>query len=788
MASKPITNKFTRLREKVERLKCDIVFLKKCKQRGVKPTFIKVKFAVTNNVTLKVKRIAENLWLKFELKSKYAALSTVELELYELHLRITKNLSLAEFNIWYEFLNDVTNKTSQQEKIEIQNRKLERLTLEKEKEQHTRASRGSIEDVVCNLSQNQFSEDEMMLLNKGLNFSIRPDHQAMVDVIVDIETVLKFKPAVVQNEIRSATRDILNELNSSNIRRHNNDSNFNKAIESLRSKDCVYVKADKGNKVVIMDKSDYDSRANKLITECNYKKLNKTPLNTMIKQANDIRKEISSCFGERFKWRLLSSNPQVPRIYFLPKIHKPGNKVRPIVSNLNAPTEKIAKWLVKEINSLSRIDSLSVKNSFEFIERIQNLTINEDEMMISFDVESLFPSIPVPDALEALNQHFIKQKVPPDKRGIYMKAARCCMAQNFFQFRNEFYKIEKGTSMGNSLSPVLAEAFMASFELQLRNENKLPRFWARYVDDVFAIVQRSQRMELLDLLNSRCNSIRFTHEDESDKRITFLDLMLQNINGKIDVSVHHKSTSTMRYIPNDSHAPIQHKQAAFHSLVHRLVKLPLSVANYKTEYERIKLIASLNGYNPTMIDVLIKTHARKVMRSGMTTLYTQNRYANNSIADPKRVCLSFVPEITNKLKNIFERNNMRIVYSSNWKLKNMLGSTKDHIKSLEKTGIYQITCGDCNLKYYGQTKRTISKRFKEHSGYIKTNQPGKSAIANHVLCNDHFNVSLDNVKLVKQVNDANKLDAYETFFIQRDVNALNLDNGNIQTDLFKLLF
>lgn len=36
----------------------------------------------------------------------------------------------------------------------------------------------------------------------------------------------------------------------------------------------------------------------------------------------------------------------------LPKTHKEGKKMRPIVSKVNAPRYKLAKWLVKEFNCL----------------------------------------------------------------------------------------------------------------------------------------------------------------------------------------------------------------------------------------------------------------------------------------------------------------------------------------------------------------------------------------------------------------------------------------------------
>lgn len=85
-------------------------------------------------------------------------------------------------------------------------------------------------------------------------------------------------------------------------------------------------------------------------------------------------------------------------------------------------------------NSNPEIESLSVKNSFEFVDMIKEITIEVDEMMISFDVEALFPSIPIPEALLALEQYFIKNKVSVEKMN--MKAAKLCMEQNIFQFRN----------------------------------------------------------------------------------------------------------------------------------------------------------------------------------------------------------------------------------------------------------------------------------------------------------------------------------------------------------------
>jgi len=214
-------------------------------------------------------------------------------------------------------------------------------------------------------------------------------------------------------------------------------------------------------------------------------------------------------------------------------------------------------------------------------------------------------------------------------------------------------------------------------------------------------------------------------------------------------------------------------------MVHRMCRLPLNIANYRAECMHIKKTARVNGFSEEMIDKLIYKHSKKVRNMNLTTHFSQKIKP-----DKKRVSFNFVPSITNKLKHIFGEYQMEIVYNNNHKLSNLLGSTKDKIPPLKKSGIYTVTCGVCKRNYTGQTKRSIEKRFSEHCACIRLNQPNRSAVAAHVLVDGHTNVNKESVKLKQQVNDSRRLDAYEAFYIQNDTDSLNLDNGNIESYLF----
>lgn len=50
--------------------------------------------------------------------------------------------------------------------------------------------------------------------------------------------------------------------------------------------------------------------------------------------------------------------------------------------------------------------------------------------------------------------------------------------------------------------------------------------------------------------------------------------------------------------------------------------------------------------------------------------------------------------------------------------KDYLGYQKDRVDEKDKSSIYEIQRSSCNLKYIGQTRRSIRARFKEHLAHL----------------------------------------------------------------------
>ncbi|KAJ8961525.1 hypothetical protein NQ318_014776 [Aromia moschata] len=141
----------------------------------------------------------------------------------------------------------------------------------------------------------------------------------------------------------------------------------------------------------------------------------------------------------------------------------------------------------------------------------------------------------------------------------------------------EYFQKHEGTAMGNSLSPFIANLFMSK-ETEVKDKFEyFPRVWFRYVDDIFAVFD-TKAISLDNFvvkLNNRFPTIKFTYGVEHNEQLPFLDvLVIRNSENKLEFDVYRKETATLRYIPNDSHHPFQHKMASFNFLIHRLLNSP----------------------------------------------------------------------------------------------------------------------------------------------------------------------------------------------------------------------
>ena len=132
---------------------------------------------------------------------------------------------------------------------------------------------------VINLSSKPLTPAQRSVLAKSNNFVVTPRHPPNLEYITAIEAACT---KLSQQDAEELRADINWVLRSSHSPKPNLAKAQNLAIRELkRDKDCIVLTADKGVAKVIMDRQDYISKANNLLSQNTYKTIQWDPTNTI---------------------------------------------------------------------------------------------------------------------------------------------------------------------------------------------------------------------------------------------------------------------------------------------------------------------------------------------------------------------------------------------------------------------------------------------------------------------------------------------------------------------------
>ena len=126
---------------------------------------------------------------------------------------------------------------------------------------------------------------------------------------------------------------------------------------------------------------------------------------------------------------------------------------RPIVSTIGSPTYDLAKELARILSPLA---GSSETNTGEFIERLKKVNISSDDMMVSFDVVSLFTQVPLKEAMEIISTRLEQDETLEERTNIPVHDIRhlteICLTSTYFHFQDAFYEqVDRG---GNGITTI----------------------------------------------------------------------------------------------------------------------------------------------------------------------------------------------------------------------------------------------------------------------------------------------------------------------------------------------
>jgi hypothetical protein len=628
----------------------------------------------------------------------------------------------------------------------------------------------------------QLSDVDKQALCLGLDFRISPKRSEQLHINAEFENLYQQLYDVPVNSGDSSLLKAELVTTASSFGRSKIDNgpscflpcHKTALLKLRRNPDVMILRPDKGSGVVVMDRSDYVRKVRDILCDASKFKIDDRQVDASAKTSKEFACVLTVLKSRRFiteaeRRSLSCTNVASPRLYALPKTHKPNVPVRPILSMTQTAYERVSKWLAEMLKPVEEsFTGFCVKDSFSFVENIQDFDASSVSM-VSFDVSSLFTNVPVHETVDIITNAVSENPdlcpLPPE---LLRELLLLCVSNVQFLFDGHFYRQIDGVAMGSPLGPLFANIFMGSIERKLKDdiEASCSKFY-RYVDDTFAFVRNGHCFQrLLDLFNSAHSNLSFTHECESNGSLSFLDVSVhRRSDGTLSTKTYRKPTFSGVYLNFHSFVPMSYKSGLVRTLSYRALRI-CSPEFIDAELRAISNILKMNSYPQTFIDKHKTTSIQTkvpVDTVGKKAVFLTVPFYGDAAAI----------QLKKKLNNIFDRfvpAAKPVILHKTCKIP--VASPKDPLpEPLTPSVIYSFKCS-CGAAYIGRTSRSLAVRSREHvPKWLLEGRTGqaKSAITEHLqTCNFDPSCVFKSFSVVCRCRHDRLMRILEALFIKRD--------------------
>ena len=651
-----------------------------------------------------------------------------------------------------------------------------------------------------NLSNYDLNDVETEFLNLGINCHIQPKYdklqkQVELELLYQNLTTLEAK-----NDI-SIRPEIVEQLKNESTK-HRNTKHPNSilskpllnAARNLKNNDSIVIrKADKSSTYVILNKEEYNTKIDTMLSDCTkFKRIKKDPTEAIKKKANNLI-ETQNSVTDDLKLKTIVGDYKPGYAYGNVKIHKNGNPLRLIISQIPTPTYQLAKTLNKIITPYIPKDYLLTSTN-DFIDVLHSNSNNG--IIASLDVESLFTNVPISETLDIIIKHsYNHPTLPPPKipKDILKQMLSLCTREAPFRCpQGNLYTQIEGVAMGSPLGPTFANFYMGDLEQRIFTDiDKKPHIYARYVDDIFVQVSYIEELQKLQQLFQDNSVLKFTYEMNINSKLPFLDVLVDASQDEFRTKVYRKPTSQGNCLNGRSECTDKYKYSVIFSYLNRAYNTSDNWKDFHEEVLHIKQLLINNNFSNRMVDEQIKkfldkklSHKEHNQDKKTIKVYYQGQTHKNYKLD-ERIIENIVSDNTkcidknSKLKIIFFYKNKK---ASNYIMKNDMTPPPSILQ--QTNVVYKFTCPlphSQAVEYVGHTQTKLSRRLTYHGN--------NGSILNHFKeshnCKPNRDQLTSNTTIVAKESDKYKLAIKEALIILNTKPLINKQFDNF-TNILKL--
>nr|VZI06352.1 unnamed protein product [Spirometra erinaceieuropaei] len=285
----------------------------------------------------------------------------------------------------------------------------------------------------------------------------------------------------------------------------------------------------------------------------------------------------------------------------------------------------------------------------------------------------------------------------------------------YFTFDGTIYEQVEGTPMGSPISGFIAEAVLQRLE-SLVFQHHRPKFWARYVDDTFVVIERDQVLTFQEHLNAVFPDIQFTMEEEENNQLAFLHVLVCRKDcGRLKTKVFRKAINTMQVLNFNRNHPISHKRSCVRTLYRRVETHCSEPEDKIAELQYLRRVFKANGYPRNFVDRCIRKRDERPNRTD-----TKSWRA-----------LPYVKNVSEAVGRLLAPLGVGVAHRPEATIRRLIMKPKDPLPRLETSGVvYQIWCSCGQSNYVGETGRQLRTRMAEHAAAVRRND-ASSQVAAH---------------------------------------------------------
>ncbi|CAF4466736.1 unnamed protein product, partial [Rotaria sp. Silwood2] len=316
----------------------------------------------------------------------------------------------------------------------------------------------------------------------------RPVEQFIAELDVLLQN-LHNTPAINKNSsIIINSQSTQSQINNSPIIKKK--KNYGRLVKRLRHKfrlaNVIIRKSDKSKVFHLGRTEDYQKKSEEYMAKTQaYQCLGTIdPLPDLIRRTNKylLNLRLAKWITQK-QYELLFIKPdevELAHLYYLPKAHKPGTPLRPIVSGLKHPTVKISKFLDNLLRPIfdKMASKSTVTSGFELVKHLQEwskINIRQETLFCTIDVTDLYTMVPQIEGVLSLKKmlDYLKMKqIGGLKTETIIRLSRFVMQNNYFSYNGQYYHQILGGAMGAPLTLTVANCYMFFYEQDIIKQIK----------------------------------------------------------------------------------------------------------------------------------------------------------------------------------------------------------------------------------------------------------------------------------------------------------------------------